>query len=68
MKSRNKANLIALGAERLVELLTTVLQLECDAVDPAILNYAAHPGHATFVDALRERHGRKQGFWSQVQQ
>lgn len=40
--------------------------LECEAADAAIDDYGDHPDHHTFVDALRERHGRKQGFWSRV--
>ena len=40
--------------------------LECEAADRTIDDYGEHPDHATFVDALRQRHGRKQGFWGQV--
>ncbi|WP_299655026.1 DUF6880 family protein [uncultured Jannaschia sp.] len=39
---------------------------ECEATDDAIWDYSPHPDHQAFVDALRERHSRKQGFWSQV--
>lgn len=40
--------------------------LACEAVDHVIDDYGAHPDHQAFVDALRERHGRKQGFWNRV--
>ncbi len=39
---------------------------QCALVDVAIEDYAGHPGHAAFVDGLREQHGRKQGFWGRV--
>ena len=42
--------------------------LECEAADRTIDDYGEHPDHATFVEALWQRHGRKQGFWGQVQQ
>ena len=36
---------------------------ECAACDTAIDDHARFPTHARFVDTLRQRHGRKHGFW-----
>ncbi len=39
---------------------------ECQAIDPAINDYEGFPSHEAFVQELREKHGRKYGFWSLV--
>lgn len=38
----------------------------CLEADAAITDYAGHPDHGTFVQALRADHGRKSGFWRRV--
>ena len=39
---------------------------ECKSCDPAIDDYRGFPGHEQFIAALKQRHGRKQGFWQLV--
>jgi hypothetical protein len=39
---------------------------ECQTADAAIEDYGDHPSHETFVSKLREKHGRKYGFWDLV--
>lgn len=39
---------------------------ECRASDLEISDYGAFQTHARFVEALRQKHGRKYGFWSIV--
>ena len=39
---------------------------ECESSDPMIEDHRAFPDHAAFTKALREKHGRKYGFWSMV--
>lgn len=39
---------------------------ECQTADAAIEDYGDHPSHETFVAKLREKHGRKYGFWELV--
>lgn len=38
----------------------------CAAADAVISDYGAHADHATFLQGLREAHGRKSAFWSRV--
>jgi hypothetical protein len=40
---------------------------ECQSSHPAIDNYAGFPTHEQFVSALKQRHGRKYGFWQLVE-
>jgi len=37
---------------------------ECQASDTAITDYGSVLTHEEFVIALRQKHGRKYGFWS----
>ena len=39
---------------------------ECEACDPAIADHGDVPAHAPFVETLRQKHGRKHGFWHLV--
>lgn len=39
---------------------------ECKACETAITDQGDVPGHAQFVKALRQKHGRKHGFWHLV--
>jgi hypothetical protein len=39
---------------------------ECQSCDPAIADYGDFPTHTQFVEALRQQHGRKYGFWQLV--
>ena len=39
---------------------------ECGASDPQIEEYGVSLTHAGFIEALRQKHGRKYGFWSLV--
>lgn len=39
---------------------------ECRSCDPAIDDYGDVPTHAQFVEALKQTHGRKHGFWQLV--
>ncbi|MCC5955621.1 MAG: hypothetical protein JJU07_05920 [Natronohydrobacter sp.] len=39
---------------------------QCQASDPGISDYGTQPSHARFVETLRQKHGRKYGFWSLV--
>lgn len=39
---------------------------ECQASDLEIIDYGAQASHSQFMDALRQKHGRKHGFWAQV--
>jgi hypothetical protein len=39
---------------------------ECEASEQAITDYGAVLMHEGFVAALRQKHGRKYGFWSTV--
>ena len=39
---------------------------ECRSCDPAIDDYGGFPAHAQFVEALKQKHGRKYGFWQLV--
>ena len=39
---------------------------ECQASDLDISDYGAQPSHSQFMDALRQKHGRKHGFWALV--
>ncbi len=39
---------------------------ECQSCDTAIDNYGDVPTHTEFVEALRQKHGRKFGFWRLV--
>lgn len=41
---------------------------ECQASGAAIEDHGNVPPHASFVEYLREKHGRKYGFWQLVQQ
>ena len=40
---------------------------ECRSSHPAIDDYAGFPTHEQFVSALKQRHGRKYGFWQLVE-
>lgn len=40
---------------------------ECRSCDPAIDTYGDIPAHAQFVEALKQQHGRKYGFWQLVE-
>lgn len=40
---------------------------ECQSSQPAIDDYAGFPTHEQFVSALKQRHGRKYGFWQLVE-
>ena len=40
--------------------------LECASLAPDIQDILGFETHASFVDRLRSKHGRKAGFWSQV--
>ena len=40
--------------------------LECRALEPGIGDHGSFETHDAFVARLRARHGRKTGFWSQV--
>lgn len=40
---------------------------ECQASEPAITDYGSVLTHEGFVAALRQKHGRKYGFWSLVE-
>ena len=40
--------------------------LSCAQLDAAIDDYGEHPTHRAYVAELRERHGRKWGFWQDV--
>jgi hypothetical protein len=40
---------------------------ECRSSYPAIDDYAGFPTHEQFVSALKQRHGRKYGFWQLVE-
>lgn len=40
---------------------------ECQAIDPAIDDHGSFPEHHQFVAALKQRHGRKYGFWQLVE-
>ena len=39
---------------------------ECQSCEPEIADHAGFPTHAQFVEALRQKHGRKYGFWQLV--
>ena len=39
---------------------------ECQAADTAIDDYGDRPSHAAFVEELKQKHGRKYGFWNLV--
>ena len=39
---------------------------ECQSADAAIGDYGDFPAHDAFVKSLRDKHGRKYGFWSLV--
>ena len=39
---------------------------ECGASDAQIMEYGVSLTHAEFIEALRQKHGRKYGFWSLV--
>jgi hypothetical protein len=39
---------------------------ECQSCDPAIKDHGDLPSHQQFLDALRQKHGRKYGFWQLV--
>ena len=39
---------------------------ECGAADAQIMEYDISLTHAGFIEALRQKHGRKYGFWSFV--
>lgn len=39
---------------------------ECRTCDAAIPDYAGHPTHTEFLETLRQEHGRKYGFWRNV--
>ena len=39
---------------------------ECQSADAAIEDYGDFPTHVAFVKSLRDKHGRKYGFWSLV--
>lgn len=41
---------------------------ECAASDVAITDYGSIPSHDQFVQALKEHHSRKHGFWGLVEQ
>lgn len=41
---------------------------ECQTSDLEIIDYGAQPSHSQFMDALRQKHGRKPGFWALVDQ
>lgn len=36
---------------------------ECWSCDGAIKDYGDHPSHTQFLEALKQEHGRKHGFW-----
>jgi len=38
----------------------------CRSSDPAIDTYGDFPAHSQFVETLRQKHGRKSGFWQLV--
>ncbi|MGP9791346.1 DUF6880 family protein [Roseinatronobacter sp. NSM] len=40
--------------------------VECHLADLSIIDYGAVQSHAAYEAALRQTHGRKQGFWSHV--
>jgi hypothetical protein len=39
---------------------------ECQSSEPAIVDHAGFPTHAQFVETLKQKHGRKYGFWQLV--
>ena len=39
---------------------------ECQTTDASIGDYGAIPSHARFVEELKQKHGRKYGFWQLV--
>jgi hypothetical protein len=39
---------------------------ECQSCDNVIVDYGTFPTHAKFVEALKEKHRRKYGFWELV--
>ena len=39
---------------------------ECQSCDHGIADYGSFPGHAQFIEALKEKHRRKYGFWELV--
>jgi hypothetical protein len=39
---------------------------ECQSCDPNIADNMGFPTHAQFVEALKQKHGRKYGFWQLV--
>lgn len=39
---------------------------ECQSCDPAIGDYRGFPQHEQFIAALKQKHGRKYGFWQLV--
>lgn len=39
---------------------------ECASCDAAIEDYHSFPAHETFVEKLKQKHGRKYGFWKLV--
>jgi hypothetical protein len=39
----------------------------CAQADSAIADYGAFQSHATFVNALRQKHPRKHAFWEKVE-
>jgi len=40
---------------------------ECQSGDLAISDHAGFPTHKQFVEELKQKHGRKHGFWQQVE-
>jgi len=40
---------------------------ECETCDAVIDDYSPFPTHSQFVEALKEKHGRKYGFWQLVE-
>lgn len=40
---------------------------ECQSSDPDIDDFGNFPNHAAFVEALKQKHGRKHGFWHLVE-
>lgn len=40
---------------------------QCQSCHPAIDDYGSFPTHAQFVEALKQKHGRKYGFWQLVE-